>query len=231
MMYFLSLTYHQVGYSHECLQGAVEDYEGRVLSVAEELEATRSSYQGACEEIAHLKEQLLAMGVLQDQHHLLQQEVGVAQGVGGAKTGSGCVCTKLPLLIEILQLKKREEMLSQLQENEEDLKETWRGCLERAEEAESAQRVLEEEHRRVQGELEAQERHVEVMERRVAEERARREEEVDSLEEQLQQECTTREQEVAKCTQELKAQVCMIFGWVKGRLIKYSVVLCLDESF
>ena len=60
----------------------MEDYEGRVLSVAEELEVTRSGYQAACEEIAQLKEQLLAMGVLQDQHQLLQQEVGVVTWKG-----------------------------------------------------------------------------------------------------------------------------------------------------
>ena len=62
----------------------MEDYEGRVLSVAEELEATRAGYQGACEEIAQLKEQLLSMGVLQDQQQLLQQEVG---GCGCAGEG------------------------------------------------------------------------------------------------------------------------------------------------
>lgn len=53
-------------------------YEGRVQSLAEELEVTRSSYQHACEEIARLKEQLASLDSLQEQQQLLAQEVGVA---------------------------------------------------------------------------------------------------------------------------------------------------------
>ena len=120
-------------------------------------------------------------------------------------------------------------MLSELQASEEGLKEVWRECLERAEVAESAQQVLEEEHARVQGELAAQESHVEELERRVAEERARREEEVDKVEQQLEQERRNRRQDVEKYSQaiaELKTQVRVkgcIADQVKGILEKKNI--------
>lgn len=65
-----------MGASHERLQEAVEEYEGRVQSLVEDLEVTGSNYQSACEEIAELKEQLDAAGSLQDQYQFLEQEVG-----------------------------------------------------------------------------------------------------------------------------------------------------------
>ena len=108
------------------------------------------------------------------------------------------------------QLKKREEMLSQLQESEAAIKETWESSVERAELAERVQRVLEEEQARVQEDLAEQEKHVEGLERRLAEERRRREEEVGSLEQKLQQEQQSREQDIANCSlviTELKAKV------------------------
>ena len=100
-------------------------------------------------------------------------------------------------------------MLIQLQESEGALKESWQSCLKRAELAESAHQLLEEEHARVQGELEAHECHVEQLEQQVAEEKRRREEEVGGLERQLEQEQKSREEEVAEHSQviiELKAQ-------------------------
>ena len=111
------------------------------------------------------------------------------------------------------QLEKREALLSEVQESEESLKEAWRGCLERAEAAESAQQLLEEEQARVRGELAAQESHVEELEQRVAEERARREEDVGRMEQELEQERRNRKQEMEKYSQaitELKTQVSQV---------------------
>ncbi len=65
----------QVGVSHERMQGTVAEFEGRVQSLAEELEFTRSNYENACQEITDLKDELVALGNVQDQQQLLVQEV------------------------------------------------------------------------------------------------------------------------------------------------------------
>lgn len=65
----------QVGASHERLQGAVEDYEGRVQSLAQDLEMTKSNYHDACREIAELQEKVEAQESDQQKHQLLLLEV------------------------------------------------------------------------------------------------------------------------------------------------------------
>ena len=84
----------QVSASHQRLQGAVGQYEGRVQSLAEELEATKSGYTEACEEVTALKEQLASLTSAHDQQHLLVQEVGVAYRKSGCELYV-CVCVCL----------------------------------------------------------------------------------------------------------------------------------------
>lgn len=57
------------------MQGAVNEFEGRVQSLVEELEFTRSNYKIACKEIAELKEELMSLGNEQEQQQLLVLEV------------------------------------------------------------------------------------------------------------------------------------------------------------
>lgn len=91
-----SLSLLQVGVSHDRMQGAVKEYEGRVLSLQEELEFTRSSYSIACQEIIDMKDELVSLGSLQDQQKLLVLEVMCK----GGWVGVVCVMLVLEVMYE-----------------------------------------------------------------------------------------------------------------------------------
>ena len=61
--------------NHEQIQANVAEYEGRLQSLQEELELTRSSYDSACQEIMDLKDELASLESVQEQQQLLVLEV------------------------------------------------------------------------------------------------------------------------------------------------------------
>lgn len=79
----------QVGVNHEQIQVAVAEYEGRMQSLQEELEFTKSSYNSACQEIMDLKDEVASLESVQEQQQLLVLEVRSWSGVGVAATGVG----------------------------------------------------------------------------------------------------------------------------------------------
>lgn len=88
-----------------------------------------------------------------------------------------------------------------MQASEEELRQSYKPILERAELAESSCLLLEEERGRVQQALDTQETLVDNLERRVSDERRQGEEQVGALETQLEQEQRNREMEVSSCSQ------------------------------
>jgi hypothetical protein len=57
------------------MQGTLQGYEGRIQSLEEELELTKSSYSMACQEIVDLKDELGSLESVQEQQQLLVHEV------------------------------------------------------------------------------------------------------------------------------------------------------------